>query len=194
MADNSRILRRLVARSILVLGLLSIILCSLSAFHIGQVKASGLVFCPLQKQWVKKSEPKKAESTPPLPDICAAVKGKTAFVEKLVAGVGSRIATAGKVDVSELFFSFVAKGDKAFSEIPSSPDLPKMPLTVVEKAQGGTNVVRSGFLAVNTRTFSFEQVSRPPTPKSVSDFNSPQITGLQSVAYAINTRGPPSLT
>lgn len=150
-----------------------------------------LVFCPLQKQWVKRLEPKQVESKEALSDICGNKNTKTVFLHELIIAANTKVKAGHNVKIVELFISFSAKGGKAFSELPSAPDSPKMPLNVVEKVQGGASIGRNGFVAISTQIFSLEQLSRPPTLKTVSNFYPPQLTDLQSVACSIHTRGPP---
>lgn len=166
---------------------------SISVFAVDASNNGDLVFCPLQRQWVKKSEPKKVKSKEPLSDICGSKKTKTVFLHELILAANTEVKAGHNVNIGELFVSFSAKGGKAFSELPSAPDSPKMPLTVIEKVQGGANIGRGGFVAITTQIFSLEQLSRPPTRNTASNFCSPQMTDLLSVAYAIHTRGPPSL-
>ncbi len=164
---------------------------TLVVFAVETPNNGDLVFCPLQRQWVKKSEPKRVVAKAPLSDICGSKKTKAVFLLEMILAANVKVKAEHNVNIGELFVSFSAKGGKAFSELPSAPDSPKRPLTVVDKVQAGSISSRGDFLAITTQIFSLQQLSRPPTELAVSNFYSPQITDLQSAAYAINTRGPP---
>lgn len=163
----------------------------MSVFAIDVPNRGDLVFCPLQKIFVKRSEPKKIEPRVALSDLCAVDKVKADFLERLVVSVNSK-RVDGKLNLGELFFSFSATGDRAFSNLPSVPEAPGFPLAVVEKVQGVSGIERNGHIAVNTQVFSLQQLSRPPTRRPLTRFHFPPISDLASPAYAINSRGPPS--
>jgi hypothetical protein len=164
---------------------------SISALDRGRADRTGLVFCPLQKKWVNEGYSGKAAPAVPLSDICAPRRRKSAFTASLVKVVGSQIPVNKNLDLTELFFAFEAKGSRAFASLPSAPDAPRPPTTLSEKTVVTAGIDRNGFIAVPAKEFSFEQLSRPPTASSATNFHLPQIADLKTVAHVTNPRGPP---
>lgn len=183
--------RRFARHATVLLWLLCVGLSSISVIAVEPLKRSDVVFCPLQKKWIKKSEPTKALSNKPLSDICGSNKNKKQFLNLLSASVLTRINKGKKVDTGILFINFRAVGERAFAEIPNYPDVPKVPLAIVEKVPVSSGGGRGGNVAATAETIPFEQFSRPPTHDSASKFFFHSVNTLQLVTFAINTRGSP---
>lgn len=149
--------------------------------------SSDLVFCPLQKQWVKRSAPAKPKIS--LADICSSDKEKTHFFNRLILNSG--IAYADKSSPEDLFFAFQAKGDQALKEIPSSPDFPERKLTSLIKVQTGSRISQTVLVAVVTQVLSFEQFSRPPTENLSANFTSRRVSDIDNISPSIAPRAPP---
>lgn len=165
---------------------------SISTSDRGPAHMAGLVFCPLQKKWVKEGDAGMAAPAVPLSDICAPRRGKVMFVAGLVRAATLQVSVDEKVDLTALFFAFRAKGDRAFARIPSAPDEPKTPTTVLHRTSMAAGFNRSSFVAVPAEEFSFEQLSRPPTEPVLTYLYFPRIADLRSIEYPIDPRGPPN--
>lgn len=170
--------------------LLCFALSSVSVVAVEAPRAGDLVFCPLQKLWVKGREPEKMRPPDALAAICAANTSKTSFLEKLAAAPSIKVTAANAVDA---YFSFQTDGSRALMKTRSAPDVPQIPLTVVSKLQ---STAGSGHVAPVTGladVFSFQQHARPPTGAVVSNYLSQQIPHLRPSSFAIIPRGPPVL-
>ena len=190
-ATNPSKFGRLVNRGVLLFGLISVFLCSISLAGLGSDRSSDLVFCPLQKQWVKRLEPERIVRREPLTDICAPKKDKTVFLEKLLGSFRSKIGIYKAANIGELFLNYKAKGNGAFSELPSSPPERKTPLFVVDKVLSGSVANRFGNIATIVQIFSLEHLSRPPTQTAKSHFSPALFSDLESVSTSTSPRGPP---
>lgn len=170
---------------------LAIFLNAMPLFAISPLGTQGSVYCPLQKQWVKRNEEKRVVPSLPLSDLCAGNNDKTAFLQKLLSSV-SKLGSSQKLDVSELFFSFTAKGHQAFAQLPPSPETPRVPLAVVDKVLGGIVTTRVVDLAAIPQIFSLEQLSRPPTHSVERVIASLAPKGLKIALTSTSLRGPPT--
>lgn len=182
---------RLANRGVLLLGLISVFFCSISLAGLESDRSSDLVFCPLQKQWVKRLEPGKIVLPAPLTDICAPKKDKTVFLEKLLGSFRSKFGNYQTTNIGGLFLSYKVKGDRAFSEMPSSPPEPKAPFSFVEKVLSGTVANRFGHIATIVQIVSLEQLSRPPTQTSEALFSPVFLRDLETFSTSTSPRGPP---
>lgn len=177
-------------RVISLVWLLAVILGASAHSPASQLRANeGLVYCPLQMQWVAKLKPKPVESRERLSEVCADDGYKNLFLEKAALFAPSIQRTS---DTNELFFTFVSKGERVFKDLPTAPGRPNEPAQVVETTQSSAVSGQSSFAAVTTQYFSFEQLSRPPTEPQARNFSSRFIVELQSPDFAIPARGPPS--
>ncbi len=150
---------------------------------------NGLVYCPLQMQWVAKLETRYIQSKESLSEVCSPDNYKTLFLEKASLFVGA-IHLAS--DTNEPFFTFLTKGERAFQEMPSGPQGSNKPIQVVQITKSGGASGFSNFGSVITQIFSFDGLSRPQTPDSAAKIVSRLPTYSRSSALAITTRGPPS--
>lgn len=190
-ATNLKRLAPLAASWLVLLAFVCSSFGSIMALDHGPAERAGLVFCPLQKKWVKEGEAGKVAPAVPLSDICAPRRGKSTFAASLLTAVSSQISVNKNLDLTQLFFAFQVKGSGAFAELPSAPDAPRPPTTLSEKTVVTAGIDRNGFIAVPAKEFSFEQLSRPPTASSATNFHLPQIADLKMVADVTNPRGPP---
>lgn len=153
---------------------------------------SGVVYCPLQRQWVRRNEETKVVPSLPLSDLCAASNDKAAFLQKLLS-VASKLSTSQKLDLGELFFSFTANGEQVLAQQPSSPEMPRAPLAVVDTVLGGIVTNRVVDLAAIPQIFSLEQLSRPPTNLVEPIPFSLASKGRRMALTSISPRGPPAV-
>ena len=151
-------------------------------------RSSDLVFCPLQNQWVKRSDPPKPKFS--LAAICAGSKTKDRFLEKLTER--SDVAVSDADSLENLFFGFQAKGEQAFAEMPSSPYSPEKQIAAIETIQTGTSTSRATVTAAAfTKNFTLAQFSRPPTREVRSNFASLHSCELNAFSVSVAPRGPP---
>lgn len=170
---------------------LSIFLTAMPLSATASAVTAGAVYCPLQRQWVRRNEETKIVPSLPLSDLCAASNDKAAFLQKLLS-VSSKLGTSQKLDLGDLFFSFTAKGEQVLAQLPSSPEMPRAPLTVVDKVPGGIVTSRVVDLAAIPQIFSQEQLSRPPTNSVGSIPFSLAPKGRRLALTSISLRGPPA--
>lgn len=171
---------------------LAIFLTAIPLFAISPAGNQRSVYCPLQKQWVKRNEEKKIVSSLPLSDLCAGGNDKTAFLQKLLSS-GSKLGSSQKIDLDELFFTFVAKGDQVFAQLPSSPQTPRVPLAFVDKLLGGIVATRVFDVAAISQVFSLEQSARPPTHSVDRVITSLAPKGQKIALVSASLRGPPAV-
>lgn len=169
-----------------------VLLCTIFASFIS-IPASqapdqnGLVYCPLQMQWVERAvKPVESSSL----EVCGAENYKLAFLEKLA--LAPIIRRGMRPDVSELFLSFLTKGDRAFDQIPFGPGAPSKPVQLAETAQGGVVSGIHTFDILPQQIFSFGQFCRPPSSTSTADYLSRPLVDLRSAADSVTSRGPPT--
>lgn len=145
-----------------------------------------LVYCPLQKAWVKQSIPQlKVEDD--LENICAGDKLKARFNFQFAQ------KTLGfQPKTEKLFFDYVQKGDLAFVEINHHSNLPNSNLAQNHKLEPVSNNSRQEISKQDLANLTLQQIARPPTfAKEISSFESQFFQTLESVSRKINPRSPP---
>ena len=166
--------------------LVCIFCTSLTVFSLESPRSGDVVFCPLQKQWVRKNPPRAAPAAE-IASFCVSEKSKDAFL-------GSISQKAVKINPSggeAAFFNFLAKGERSFAEIPPLPNAPEQGFVAVTRSEATGNVSR-GKIALKTAIFSFEQLSRPPTLAAVQDFPASQFFFSSTAHNSATLRGPPA--
>jgi hypothetical protein len=98
-----------------------------------------LVFCPLQKHWVKKNPPPRIPDVS-LIEICASGKSKSAFFEQLAL---TRRSISNHSLATEQFLRFAARGKQVFGALPRRSDLPEQLPASLAKNSAGNNVGRA---------------------------------------------------
>lgn len=156
--------------------------------------SNDLVYCPLQKKWVKKnqnlSEPKKVEK--PLDEICSSSKNKESFIFGLFSVISTKQFSSTKENEESLFFKFLKKGERAFSESPDPNNLPKNQIaSAVTKVKGGNVYFNFDFAQELTETFKLNQFARPPNTFQATKFGFHLIRELKNISRNINPRSPP---
>jgi len=167
--------------------LICVSLTALSVVAFEGERSSDLVFCPLQNQWVKRSDPPKPKFS--LAAICAGSKTKDRFLEKLAER--SDVAVSDADSLENLFFGFQSKGEQAFAEMPSSPNSPERQIAAIETFQTGTATNRTIVAAAVANKFTLAQFSRPPTREVRSNFASLHSRELNAFSVSVAPRGPP---
>jgi hypothetical protein len=153
-------------------------------------RSPDLVFCPLQKEWVKRSlGPIRTE--PVLADICAGNQEKESFANRLILAAGASLKIQSPEAVESLFFSYPTKGDRAFTELPPRPNNPDQQLISVKRVQNAGSTNRLVFAAGIIQIFSINRLSRPPTQNAASNFISQKYRDLETISHAIAPRAPP---
>ncbi len=82
---------------------------------------AGLVFCPLDKKWVRQNPPTLPQKDP-LTEICSSGKNKSEFEAHLFGGIHSLVP---QKDVAALFFAFTKERAKAFQRLGTLPGGPE---------------------------------------------------------------------
>ena len=190
-AIKSKNFRRLALSWLIVCSFVCGVIASSFAITPGLPENAGVVFCPLQKKWVKGGSQIAELKPTPLSEICSPVKDKNSFTSSLISILNSRVLEKTKIDIATLFFAFKAKGNRAFSDLPSDPQLPSAPVSVNEVTVPAAGHSRGDVIAVLSPFFTLEQLSRPPT-EAVCDLYFPCVAELPAKLVAINPRGPPS--
>lgn len=85
----------------------------------------GLVYCPLQKAWVKSGGEPARQAPEMLKSVCASDTTKHRFTYERVRRMGAR-TTPGSESTEKLFFDYSRAGRKAFNALPPAP-LPTQP-------------------------------------------------------------------
>ena len=152
-----------------------------------------LVYCPLQKTWVKRDlpvEPIKVEF--PLGEICSSQNKKESFLFDLGKSTVSRQIIFNRRDEVNLFFNYLGKGKTAFAYFESEQNLPEHKLVRAALQEKGANTnFRIDFSIIRKTEFVLEQFSRPPTVQKTSKFDFKIISALEEISHNINPRSPP---
>ena len=149
------------------------------------------MFCPLQKQWVKRNEPKQRKSIIPLFDICAGNKDKSDFLDRLAIVAGPNVGFDSQAEAGASFFRYQEKGDHAFAELPSRPKHPKNTEVTLLREQIGSSNFGIDPVSASVQIFSLNQLSQPPTRSETTNFPPYCFRSSGTSANRINTRGPP---
>ena len=177
----------LFVRASVCVWLVCVVFASLSVFSIESPKSTGLVFCPLQKQWMKRLPPSAPVSD--LATFCAPAKAKEMFLGSLLR----KRVPGNSANGEAAFFNFLAKGERSFAEMPSLPNDPQEALTDLTRNEFFGNAARTKIAFFQDGRLAFGQFSRPPTLEAAAIFPDPQFPPSATGAYAIKPRGPPFL-
>lgn len=147
---------------------------------------SNLVYCPLQKTWIKKTTETLLISSNPLEQICMSDSEKQHLAFKIVQKNAFAIDEKGVFDTLE-------KGDKVLNDYQDFPNLPNQNLAKLRHSFFVLNT-KNGFKTdsqINSQTVSFEQLSRPPTIQNATKFYFQLVHPLTKISRNINPRSPP---
>ena len=150
------------------------------------IKNNDLVYCPLQKTWVKRNEEPQSFRRNPLDQICMSERKKQELELQIL------LKNAFAVDEQGIFAA-LQKGAKALENYRESQNPPNQ--TLVQ--------IRPSFVFLNSRNdwkftfltkiekFSFALNSRPPTFLKSTKFDFKIIQTLDQIPRHINPRSPP---
>lgn len=156
------------------------------------VENEDLVYCPLQKKWVKETvEPVRYEN--PLDEICAANTEKNSFLQSFTVKFAFLSKISTKIETQNLFFSYVEKGEKAFVELTSSHHFPDEEFLVFGTFQKGSVVYKNEF--VKKQNSVLEETVLPRPPNFIAEntkFEFPATQKLEQISHQIFARPPPA--
>lgn len=178
-----------------VLVLLSVLFGSLPVFAHTQKQSPDLVYCPLQKSWVKRN-PSAAvapiKTFKLLDDVCASNRLKENFFSDLSKSLHSRRILSHQNDEVKLFFSYLERGEQVFAEIVTPSDAPNRQLAQSSKIEksGGANYQKDFTNALTGKLF-VQQFPRPPTIKNSSFYHSRIVKESNIISHRTAPRAPP---
>lgn len=143
-----------------------------------------LIYCPLQKTWVKRFEPKTPETFQSFDNICATDKRKNLVSFKISLKTFQPLG-------EKLFFDYLAKGDRVFTESNQFPDLPNRKLITHSNTEIALNNFAQNIEKTSLIHFSFAQKPRPPTTLISANFEFQIANTLKKISRHINPRSPP---
>lgn len=173
---------------------LCLTICSVPVFAQQKSLSTELVFCPLQKVWVKGnqsgSELRSIDDS--LDEICAPSESKQHFVFELAKSLFSKRIEAAQITREQLFFRYLEKGRQAFAEINPSGNLPDRQLTkAAAKETISTTNYQVDFNQKSAAVFALETLARPPTFHHDTNFDFQFAHELKKISRNINPRSPP---
>ncbi|MEP7075344.1 MAG: hypothetical protein ABI878_05995 [Acidobacteriota bacterium] len=149
--------------------------------------SSDLVFCPIQREWVRKSEERERAGRVLLADICAPLELKAGFSRRLF------VKSVAPIDAEDLFFDFVAMGDQAFLAIPCGPASDGSGKATLSRNTGSvvagqfhTNTLVPNGAATKSDVDSFSQAVIYNSCNTLAPY-------LESTSDGVTQRGPPEL-
>ena len=152
-----------------------------------------VVFCPLQKIWVKKNFVALPKTVKPLDGVCAADELKEFFLVESSRNLFSLKFFSSTDGAEKIFFAYAAKGKQALAEIaaPSdgSPERRIAKLAAREKSVGGD--FKNDFQQAMSATISLENFPRPPTFFCPIESDFQFAHELKKISRSINPRSPP---
>jgi hypothetical protein len=178
------------ARAFCVLTLICSAFASLPVFSFDRANAADLVFCPLQRQWVKRQPLAPAKPTESLSDVCAADRDKAAFADRLILKAAGR-SIADEAIVS-LYFEFGAKGDAAFLDARSRSNSPEKPTSSFSKKEIGSSSVRSDLAVVKNEPLALRRISGASKEIAVRSSWDRPLRDLTAIPSSTRPRAPPA--
>jgi hypothetical protein len=153
-------------------------------------QSNDLVYCPLQKKWVKGADDQVETQAPSLSAICAPENNKQKFVNRSQADF--RLAAAIRNGATEkLFFAFVRNDDSEAARLLSQHNLPQPSDELAAQKQNVAVSTTSDLqihVATNRPTF---ELPRPPTSTATSEFAAQPVHRFDSLLDHTCPRGPP---
>jgi hypothetical protein len=142
-----------------------------------------LVYCPLQKTWVKANIEKVSENDT-FKNICVTDKKKTELIAEL------SLKTFALEQVTEnVLFDYLEKGNQALMN--SFPNLPKNEVSKHTKFETAANNFQYDFIKLQLVKITLPQLSRPPNYKKSNKFDFQLTHNLDKISRSINPRSPP---
>lgn len=156
-------------------------------------RSPGLVFCPLQKEWVKGNQSKRRTSSLSIFETCATTAAKSEFLRK-IAERTFLISSVKEFDPIDLFLDYTSKGERAFA---SPTELPRSPSGQISDPERLTlSIGKHRYERSATTLISSSQIElfpRSPHFDPVPNFSEthPIYSSLASTCAC--PRGPPSV-
>ncbi len=144
-----------------------------------------LVYCPLQKTWVKENTPNTPQEFQSVDKICAGEKLKN------TVSFAFSLNTFQPLD-EKSFFDYLEKGNRLFTEQNRLPDLPNRKLTNDLNTQSAVNNFTQNLENTSPAHFSFAQRQRPPSISISVNFELQIVRSLEKISRNINPRSPPN--
>lgn len=145
-----------------------------------------LVYCPLQKTWVKRHEETQAARRNPLDEICMSDERKQELTIQISLKNAFAINEQG-------IFATLREGVKVLDNYRETQNLPNQTLVQIRHSfsvLNSANDLRQTFTA-KSEAFSFALNSRPPTFQKVTEFDFQTTKNLDRISRNINPRSPP---
>lgn len=145
-----------------------------------------LVYCPLQKIWVKRAEESQPVRHISLDQICMSDRTR----QELAIQIALKKAFA--IDENGIFEA-LQKGTAVLAKYRENPSLPQQNLTKVQYSSSVLNTSNNwkiSFIA-KSEAFSFALNSRPPTVYKTTKFDFQFTKTLDQISRNINPRSPP---
>lgn len=145
-----------------------------------------LVYCPLQKTWVKRNEETQAARKNPFDQICMSDSKKQELAIQISLKNAFAITEKG-------IFETLQKGVKVLDSYRETQNLPNQTLVQIRHSfsvLNSANDLRQVFTA-KSEAFSFALNSRPPTIQKVAEFYFQPTKTLDQISRNINPRSPP---
>lgn len=151
-----------------------------------------LVFCPLQKTWVKRNPaPEKAFKFEPLEEICAANEQKESFIFESFQKLALAKISLDIKKTENLFFDYAEKGKEVFTMLSNSHSLPETQLSKADNPKKAIFNLQKDFIKKETGIFLLPAQPRPPTFQITANFISQKFVELKNISRKISPRAPP---
>jgi hypothetical protein len=141
---------------------------SLAPIFAGPLADPGLVYCPLQKAWVKKG--REASRPGPLKNICASDAAKLKFSYESFRRLGFSRPLPDGERAEALFFKYTAAGNRAFRSLEPEQAPERQSITAGAGSETGLANSRSA----NDKLLARPAASRQLTPAVVPAHPSPE--------------------
>ncbi len=176
---------------LILCGLLLCVWFSGIVLHKSEAKNSDrLVYCPLQKKWVKgNDEPMFVRN--PLDEICSTNDRKAAFTQGLLNNFISLSSIANNLTTEDLYFEYAERGERVFSEINLQQDFPQRKSIAFESFQKASGIYKNELVKKQSVALIETNFARPPTFDAVAKFEFPTVQKLSKISHKILARPPP---
>ena len=145
-----------------------------------------LVYCPLQKKWVKGNvEPILVKD--PLDEFCSSSDNKKLFTQSFLSNP-NYLPT---LDVETLFLEYVDKGERAFTEIDHSHELPPRELISFNSIQKASSIYKNELVKKQSANSIELNSARPPNTLVSTKFEFPTVQKQSKLSHQNFARPPP---
>lgn len=150
------------------------------------IENADLVYCPLQKTWVKRDEAAQLVRQNPLDQICMSDQKRQELILQIT------LKNAFAIDEKGIFDT-LQKGISVLENYRETPNLPNQNLAQIRHSFNFLNTQNDwklNFIA-KSEAFSFALNSRPPTALKSTKFDFQFVQTLEQISRNINPRSPP---